>query len=214
MNAHTLLNDVIRTGQSSSADALLQRFGQRLTDPVRDELAGVLQSPTQEMRISGVVRLLLNICYGADTQAGAILAAAAMDILADQWRSFKFENPAHLENLCVATLTACIHAHYEEGLWDACPGLLSRAKTFSFAESRESYWNGPALLARMFLANNRVSEAKQLLDRAPIDETPQTTQVGLARRELATFVGKRLELEERPLTVKQAKVVTNVRVKV
>lgn len=157
MNAHTLLNDVIRTGQSSSADALLQRFGQRLTDPVRDELAGVLQSPTQEMRISGVVRLLLNICYGADTQAGAILAAAAMDILADQWRSFKFENPAHLENLCVATLTACIHAHYEEGLWDVCPGLLSRAKTFSFAESRESYWNGPALLARMFLANNRVS---------------------------------------------------------
>lgn len=202
-----LVRELIETGASTSATQLLELCGRRLTDQIKNDLDSALRSPRQDERVFGIARLLLNICYGADTEAGAPLAAATLDFLVHGWSSLQFENPKHLQHLCVATLTACIYAHYQEGYWNACPHFLEKATAFSFAKELVGYWNAPALVARIMLAENRIVEAKKLLDQIPFRESDQADHVALAHQELSSFIRKRFELDARLKIADQANVI-------
>lgn len=203
--AAALLRDAIINGTESSIVELLRQYGRYLPEPILNDTGIKLRVPQKEKRIFAIVSILLNTCYGADTEKGAQLAAATLKLLAQEWALFQVQNPTDLQRLCIATLTACIYAHYEQGLWDECESLIEQAVNFTFAEGFDEYWNAVAIIVRIKVAGNKINEAEKWLSRIPFQENPRAPLVGLARSELAAFVSKRFELDKRPLTEHQAR---------
>jgi hypothetical protein len=154
---------------------------------IADDLARSLTSVRQEICLMALARLLLNICYGVDTERGAVLAAAALSVLTHRWRSHQFENHTHLEQLCVSILNACVYAHFQEGRWDLCPGFLETAAGLPGVRTLEEYWNAPALVARIKVAGNELAAAQELLDQTPFEVGLRARQVSLARATVADF---------------------------
>ncbi len=204
----SLLQEVINTSSSNSATKLMHCYGQKLAKPVFLDLDKAIHSSNKEKRLSGIVRLLLNICYGADTKMGAPLALATLNLLVREWPSFNFKTTEHLHALCGATLMACIYAHFEEGEWSACPEYLNLAiEGFPFAKELSQYWEASGLIARMMISSNLITEAKKILELIPCTEGAKAQHIILAKKELSSFESKRFELDERVLTADQARMI-------
>lgn len=204
----SLLQEVINLGSHISADKLIFCYGKRLVEPIFVNIDTAIHSTNREMRLSGIVRLLLNTCYGADTEMGAPLASATLNLLVRDWASFNFKQTEHLHTLCGATLMACIYAHYEEGQWSICSNYLNLAATeFPFVKKLTQYWEASGLVARMMIGSNLITEAKNILELIPASESSKDLHVNLAKKDLLSFESKRFELNERILTEDQARII-------
>lgn len=202
-----LVAAIIGSVDEKSVESLLRVFGRRILPGIVSDIAHSLGSPRQDHRLLALARLLLNICYGADTERGALLSAAVLSYLKENWPSLVFEYQHHLDYLCVSALTACIHAHYEEGRWDECETLLANADGLPGLKVLDEHWSAPALVARIRIARNDIRGAQQLLDQVPANVNERAPQVSLTRDLLSAFRGKRFELHERLATQTQARAI-------
>ncbi|HEY6923599.1 MAG TPA: hypothetical protein VI653_09030, partial [Steroidobacteraceae bacterium] len=200
-----LITQVIDAPTVEGVVELMCIYASRVRQDIALDLARSLSSPRQDVRAVALSRLLLNICYGVDTERGADLAEGYLTFLVERWASLPFHDRSHLEHLCVATLSACVYAHFQEGRWQRCAEFLEVAAGLPGVGSLEQYWNAPAIVIRIKVANNDVAAAEKLLAQIPAGVGVAAPHVDLARSVFAEFMQRRFELEERRPTEAQAK---------
>jgi CHAT domain-containing protein len=202
--AELLVNSTLDHPGSHSASDLVRVYGRRIPSALHESLVALLQSAGQLDRVFGVVHILLNTCYGADTMSGCVLSAAMWQRLRRQPTPFPESEEGQWLRACTSALTACIYSHMQEGKWSVCPEFLAQSAVIPKITSQRPYWDAPALVARMYVASNRIADAKTLLDGIPFVEHEQATHVELAWGEYREFVAARYTLEERRPTEEQA----------